>query len=357
MSPRSYFDDSAAARSRLVVEHPLQPFGHAAQPDARRMRFDTAWAQALGTSPAAHPLPPFVAARLIDETEPAPPAGTIDYQALRRFFIDAPRIFLRDRLRNAARRRRGAPARSGAVRAGRRAREGSACSAASTTRLLADASIDEATLCRRLQAEAPASARRRRRDAPSRDRAAGAADRARRARGAIGRRAHAAVRAAARRHRDSPACSTMSTTRTRCASRSASRADAMSCAGISTRSCSPRSAIRARCSRSRDFEPGDVGPRTLAAHPSGAARAALRWLVGVMREGLAAPLRSARSTAWAWLEDFAKSADAGARRRRRRRSVDQPNGDGEGTDAATVLALRGATPFEDETATLRVSLA
>jgi hypothetical protein len=59
------------------------------------------------------------------------------------------------------------------------------------------------------------------------------------------------------------------------------------------------------------------------------------------------PFRPA--AAWAWLEAFAGDAaeadEAAAKQWTNRRG-------GEGTDAATVLALRGAMPFVDASATL-----
>jgi exonuclease V gamma subunit len=98
------------------------------------------------------------------------------------------------------------------------------------------------------------------------------------------------------------------------------------------------------------FEAGDIGPRTLAIHPRDAARETLRWLVGMRQAGLAKPLPFRTGAAWEWLEKFdgvdTASADEAAAKQWTNRS-----GGGEGRDAATLLALRGAMPFVDETAT------
>jgi len=98
-----------------------------------------------------------------------------------------------------------------------------------------------------------------------------------------------------------------------------------------------------------NFEPGDTGPRALAQPSSEAARSALRWLVALMQQGLAKPLPFRPAAAWAWLDayagDAAEADEAASKAWANRRG-------GEGTDAATVLALRGAMPFVDASATL-----
>ena len=80
------------------------------------------------------------------------------------------------------------------------------------------------------------------------------------------------------------------------------------------------------------------------------ARAALRWLVGAMREGLARPLPFRPGAAWAWLEAF--EGDASAADETAAKQWITRKGSGEGSDAATLLALRGAMPFVDDAATL-----
>ncbi|HEY6892697.1 MAG TPA: exodeoxyribonuclease V subunit gamma, partial [Rhodanobacteraceae bacterium] len=145
-----YFDEPAKARERLVVEHALQPFGKARDDDARRVRFDPAWKEALRTTPAAHPLPAFVASPLPRE---AGAAEEIDYATLRRFFVDAPRFFLRERLgirldEDEAH----LPEAEPFVAAD--ALERFSVQQRVYEAVLADARIDEAALCRRLQAEA-----------------------------------------------------------------------------------------------------------------------------------------------------------------------------------------------------------
>jgi exodeoxyribonuclease V gamma subunit len=343
-----YFDDPVASRKRLVIEHPLQPFGHAAGPDARRTRFDTAWAEALRTGPAAHPLPPFVAARLADEAG-APPPSTVDYLALRRFFIDAPRIFLRDRLAMRLDEDEAhLPDAEPFVPAN--ALERFSVQRRVYAALLADASIDEATLCRRLQAEA---------ELPP---GAAGVTRLRQ----ITRQARPIVRAV--HAAQSGEVRTLPFTLPLGDIVLAGLLDDVDDAHalrVKIGKPSGRDVVRwhldalvlAALGDARtvltfgDFEPGDIGPRALAVHAPDAARAALRWLVGVMREGRAAPLSFRPSTAWTWLEDFAKNADAQRADSVAADAWTNRNGGGEGTDACTVLALRGATPFDDETAT------
>jgi exonuclease V gamma subunit len=97
-----------------------------------------------------------------------------------------------------------------------------------------------------------------------------------------------------------------------------------------------------------NFDPDDVGPRALAQHPREAARSALRWLVGVMQQGLAKPLPFRPGAAWEWLDAYARDpaeADEAASK------LWSSRRGGEGTDEATVLALRGAMPFVDASAT------
>jgi len=98
------------------------------------------------------------------------------------------------------------------------------------------------------------------------------------------------------------------------------------------------------------FEPGDIGPRALAIHPREAARDALRWLIGVMQEGLAKPMPFRTGAGWEWLQKLARD-EAGADEAAAKQWITR-TGAGEGSDAATQLALRGAMPFVDETATL-----
>jgi exodeoxyribonuclease V gamma subunit len=346
----SYFDDAVAARQRLIVHHPLQPFGKAADDDARRVRFDPAWNDALMTTPAAHPLPAFVSAPLPADADGAP-SVEIDYLALRRFFIDPPRIFLRDRL---------------AVRLDRDeahlpdaepfapadALERFIVHRRVFDALLADSVLDETALCRRLQAEAQlppgAAGTQRLRDI------------ARQARPIV-----AAVHAAQRGATDTlPFALSLGDVRL---AGTLADIDDESAIRVKVGKPSGRDIVRwhldalvlSALGDARtvltfgEFEAGDVGPRRIPAHESIAARDALRWLVGVMRDGYSEPLPFRPSAAWAWFEDFAERgnlahADDAAEKVWRNRS----NG-GEGTDDATTLALRGAMPFADETATAR----
>ncbi len=99
-----------------------------------------------------------------------------------------------------------------------------------------------------------------------------------------------------------------------------------------------------------NFDGGDVGPRALAAHPREDARDALRGS-SVSCAAVSQTRCLFRPTAaWAWLDkvnDDATAADEAAAKQWITRT-----GGGEGTDAATLLALRGAMPFVDDSATI-----
>jgi exodeoxyribonuclease V gamma subunit len=346
----TYFDDATEARKRLVVHHALQPFGKLPDADARRVRFDPAWAAALRTTPTAHLLPAFVSAPLAPDPD-AKPAIEVDYLALRRFLIDPPRIFLRDRL----------GLRLDEVEAHLRDAEPFVATDALERfivhrrvfdALLADASIDEAALCRRLQAEAElppgAAGTQRLREIMRQAQPIASAVRAAqqgvaamlpialqlgdvRLGGALADvdQAHAirfkvgkaGGRDIVRWHLDSLVLSALGEERT-----------------VLTFA---------------EFDAGDVGPRAIAPHPREAARDALRWLVGLMREGHADPLSFRPSAAWAWFETIIAGGDVAQADEAAAKSWTNRTGGGEGSDAATALALRGAVPFVDEQATTR----
>jgi len=101
------------------------------------------------------------------------------------------------------------------------------------------------------------------------------------------------------------------------------------------------------------FAPGDVGPYPVAAPPPEAARDTLRWLIALMREGFAAPLPFRPGAGWAWYEQWLATHDVERADDAAAKNWTNRAGGGEGSDAATVLALRGATPFADEQATVR----
>ncbi|HKE47959.1 MAG TPA: exodeoxyribonuclease V subunit gamma [Rhodanobacteraceae bacterium] len=342
----TYFDEPAEARKRLVLQHPLQPFGRDADADARRIRFDPAWAPALATTSGAHPLPAFAPSPLPPEADAAP-ATTIDYKALSRFIIDPPAKFLSERL-------------------GVRLDEDEAHLAENEPfvaadalehfnilqrvydALLADADVDEDALCRRLQAEAelpPGAAGMQRLREVAR----------------LARPIALAVRAS-RRGVATPLPFELALGDVRLVGALDDVDDAHAIrAKVGRRSA--RNVVRwhldalvlAALGDARTvltfatFEPGDIGPRSIATPPREDARATLRWLVGVMQAGLAKPLPFRTGAAWEWLEalkrDPAGADDAAAKQWITR------TGAGEGRDAATQLALRGAMPFRDETAT------
>jgi exodeoxyribonuclease V gamma subunit len=346
----AYFDEPAAARAALVVRHPLQPFGKTTQADARRVRFDASWAAALATTPAAHPLPAFAGTPLAADPGEAARVA-IDYLALKRFFIDAPRIFLRDRLamrldEDEAHLPDAEPfAPADALErfmVQRRVYEA----------LLADASIDETALCRRLQAEAQLPP------------GAAGVQRLRE----IARQARPIVRAVhAARQGDAHALPfELSLGEVRLAGM-LDDVDAAHAIRVKIGKPGGRDVVRwhfdalvlSALGDSRgvltfgEFEPGDIGPRPLRAHAPEAARATLRWLVGIMQEGRAAPLPFRPSTAWTWLESFTKTGDVAHADDAAAGTWSNRGGGGEGNDACTALALRGATPFRDASATQR----
>ena len=343
----AYFDDPAEARKRLVLQHPLQPFGRDADADARRIRFDPAWAPALATTPAAHPLPVFAPSPLPPEPD-TPASTTIDYKALSRFVIDPPSKFLSERL-------------------GVRLDEDEAHLAENEpfvaadalerfnilqrvyAALLADANVDEAALCRRLQAEAElppgAAGMQRLREIARQARPIAVA--VREARRGVARPLPFELELGEAKLVGSlDDVDDAHAIRARVGRRSARNVvrwhlDALVLAALGD----PRPVLTFAT-----FEPGDIGPRKLAIPPRDAARDTLRWLVGVMRQGLAKPLPFRTGAGWEWLDKFdgndVASADEAASKLWITRT-----GAGEGSDAATQLALRGAMPFGDETAT------
>jgi exodeoxyribonuclease V gamma subunit len=346
----TYFDDPGQARERLVVQHTLQPFGRQPDADARRIRFDPIWTPALRTTPAAHPLPPFVVAPLPPEVD-ATPATEVDYLALRRFLIDAPRIFLRERLgvrldedeAHLSENEPFVPADAlERFNVQRRVYES----------LLADADIDEAALCRRLQAQAElppgaAGAQRLR-------------DIARRARPIVSA-VHDAQRGVLRAMPFELPLGELRLTgaldevddahaiRVKVGKPSGRdivrwHLDALVLAALGD----PRAVLTFA-----EFDAGDIGPRALPIHPSESAKAALRWFVAISREGIAAPLPFRPSAAWVWFETVAARGDIAYADETAEKTWANRSGGGEGTDESTRLALRGAMPFENDSATVR----
>ena len=343
-----YFDDPAKARERLAVEHALQPFGKARDDDARRVRFDPAWKEALRTTPAAHPLPAFVASPLPRDSAGA---AEVDYATLRRFFVDAPRLFLRERLGirlddDEAH----LPEAEPFVAAD--ALERFSVQQRVYETLLADASIDEAALCRRLQAEALLP--------PGAAGAVRLREIARQAQPIV-----AAVRAA-RRGTPAPVPIALTLGDVRLGGTLVDVDDAHA---LRTKIGEPKgrdiirwhldALVLAALGDPRGvltfatFGPGDVGPYPVAAPAGEAARETLRWLIALMRDGFASPLPFRPGAGWAWYEQWLATHDAERADDAAAKNWTNRAGGGEGSDAATVLALRGASPFADEQATVR----
>jgi exodeoxyribonuclease V gamma subunit len=345
----AYFDEPEKARKRFVVQHPLQPFGTAKDDDARRVRFDPAWTPALRTSLAAHPLPAFVAAPLPRETDAA--RNTVDYATLRRFFVDPPKLFLRERL---------------GIRLGEEEAHlpeaepfdaGDALDRYSVqTRvyeaLLASPSIDEPLLCRRLQAEAllppGAAGTQRLRDIVRRAQPIVAAVRGTR-RGELVARPIDLDLGSARLTGALPDVDDAHALRIKIGEPKGRdivrwHLDALVLAALGD----PRGVLAFA-----EFDIGDVGPHPIAPRSEADARAALCHLVDLMREGLDQPLAYRPAAALTWYETWRTTGSIEAADDAAAKDWTSREGRGEGADAATVLALRGAMPFVDEHAMIR----
>jgi len=342
----AYYDDPAEARRRLVLHHPLQPFGRAPDTDARRVRFDTSWSDALATVPAANAVPPFVPSPLRAEPDAAP-VEKVDYHALRKFLIDPPATFLRERLRVRLDREEAHLAETEPFISAD-ALEHFILLNRVLDALIADAGIDETALCRRLQAEGelpPGGAGTQRlREISRLARPIAHAVHAVR-KGDLAKMPFELALGDIRLAGTIDDIDDAHAIRTRVGKASARNhvrwhLDALVLAALGD----PRPVLTFA-----NFEPGDTGPRPLAQPSSEAARGALRWLVALMQQGLAKPLPFRPAAAWAWLDayagDAAEADEAASKAWANRRG-------GEGTDAATVLALRGAMPFVDASATL-----
>jgi hypothetical protein len=72
-----------------------------------------------------------------------------------------------------------------------------------------------------------------------------------------------------------------------------------------------------------------------------------------MREGLAQPLAYRPAAALTWYETWRRTQSVEAADEAAAKDWTSREGWGEGGDAATVLALRGAMPFSDEQAMIR----
>ncbi|MBB5015537.1 exodeoxyribonuclease V subunit gamma [Rehaibacterium terrae] len=344
-----YFDDPEAARQRLVLHHPLQPFGAAPDADPRRAGFDPAWQ--LPRTPGAASMPAFAPAPLPAQAGSA----DIDYTALRRFLLDPPRAFLRGRLglsipERAARLPEDEPFAPA---------DGFDASVLRQRVLIAladDDDLDRDALCRRLQAEAwlPPAAAGRLRLRELIDLAA-------------------PVAAAWRRHRRGearamPFALDLGETRLHGALDDGQadaflRAKAGKPSGRDWLRWHLDALVLSALDEPRpllafaDFGRDGHGPLALPRHAPEAAHAALRWLTGLMTRGLCQPLpfRPAAGHEWARAWDEAAHDEEREVRALERAKAKWRNQDdqGEGADPWTALALRGAEPFVDAAATAR----
>lgn len=348
-----HFAETERARAGLVVRHPLQPFGRLTRDDARRVTFDATWQPALEESLQLRTQRPFADAPL-----PLPAqAARVEYRALRAFLSNPQRRFLRERLQVRLP-ELDAQLADTEPYADEDAIERSALRRRVLAALLSDEAADESALCRRLQAEAwlPPSA-------------AGEQQ----------------LRALLREL--DPLARTIAYTRSGApqAQPFALDLDGVILAGALD-DVDDASALRVKPGKpsGRDwvrwhldalvldalgdtrplaafasFSPHDWGPRRLQKHSAGAASAALRWLVELMRIGESVPLPMGPRSAWAWLEGL----DGNNPAQHSERALDAAedvwtgrDGNGEGSDAWTALALRGADPFADAAARARFGM-
>lgn len=357
-----YFDDPGAARTRLVLPHPLQPFGalpavrdgegrRLAEADACRAGFDPAWRAARDVAPGALPPPPFAGAPL--PPLPAQP-GDIDYAALRRFLLDPPRAFLRGRLglsvpEHEARLPEDEPfAPTDGI-------EASALRQRVLVALADSDDLDQDALCRRLQAEAwlPPAEAGRLRLRELLDLAAPVASRLRAHRHGAARalpfvldlgevRLHGALE-------DGHADALLRAKAGKPSGRDWLRwhLDALVLSALDE----PRPLLAFA-----DFGKDGHGPLALPRHAPEAARTALHWLIGLMAHGAREPLPFRPVAGFAWATAWDEAADdqretrAFERAKAKWRNQDD---EGEGADPWTALALRGAEPFVDAAVTAR----
>jgi len=346
----NYFDDAPAARKRLVVPHPLQPFGSAADADARRVRFDASWQPALGTPRGSSRLPAFAATPLPPQQDESDD-DAIEYAALRRFLLDPPRAFLRDRL-------------------GLRIAADDAHLADAEPFIAADG-LEHYILQRRVldalreHPEIETDALRRRLLAEALLPPGAAGEQRLREQLRLARPIAAAVRAA-RRGTSAPLRFELALGPSRLIG-AIDDVDDVHAIRFKATAPSGRDEVRwhldalvlSALGDAReliafaDLGKAGIGPRRMKRHAADDAHAALQWLIQLMRQGLAEPLPFRPGSAWKWVEAAAKHGDASRADDAAAQVWITREGEGEGADVWTALALRGAAPFEDERATAR----
>jgi exodeoxyribonuclease V gamma subunit len=338
------FDDAAAAREHLVMQHALQPFGRAAHADARAISFDPAWQAALKAPSGAHAAPAFFSSALM----PGERRTQIDYTELRAFLLDPQRAFLRHRLglrlSDLATRLPDEEPFGASDALGNHAMRRRVLAA-----LLADDALDEAQLCRRLQAEAllpPAAAGTQW------------------LRALVGELTPLARTIASARRGDAKALAFSIALGDVTLAGSLDDVDAAVAIRLKPGKPTGRDWFRwhldalvlaalddpRSVAAYAEFGTHDLGPRVLPRHAPPAARAALRWLIDLMQHGLDTPLPLRPGSAWAWVEAREQSGDADTARAAAEKIWFGHDGYGEGSDAWTALALRGADPFVDAAA-------
>ncbi|MGH8172537.1 MAG: exodeoxyribonuclease V subunit gamma, partial [Rhodanobacteraceae bacterium] len=343
-----YFDDPIAARRKLVLHHPLQPFGRASDDDARRARFDRAWQPALDTRPSAQALPAFAPTPLATH---AVASDVIDIAQLRRFLLDPPRAFLRDRLAMRLDEDEAhLPDAEPFVSAD--ALENWILRRRVLDALLADATLDEAALCLRLQAEAllapGAAGEQRLREIARQARALAHEVRSAR-RGEMRALPFELVWDDVRLTGALPDVDDEHALRIKAGTPSGRDQVRWHLDALVLSAIDDARELLAFALLDEDA----IATHALRRHEPQAARAALRWLVGLVQRGRDEPLVFRPSAAWIWREKFAERGDPELAGEAAEKSWSNRGGSGEGADAWTALALRGAAPFTDAGATRR----
>lgn len=345
-----YFDDPAQARQLLVLQHPLTAFADAPDDDPRRLTFDPAWRRAQHAGGGRASLP-----TLLDTPLPTHPLPTqITLATLRAFLANPPRFFLRQRLgvqvpsdddrlpeHEPYVAASGLEAAALSQRVLRALIEHGDAVPALLSRLQAEALLPagvagEARLATLLQACRPLATAWRGWQIGEPGSVAFTLD----LDGCVlsGELEQAYVDGFARSKPGTPG------------GRDWVRwhLDALVAAAIGE--------VRPVCVFAA-FEEGGVGPHALTVHERGAARDALRWLLALMAQGQREPLPFRPYTGWIWLQAVAQGGDdqdaIGQAFAKASEAWRNRHGEGDGSDPWTALALRGAEPFIEPSASAR----
>ncbi len=276
---------------------------------------------------------------------------TIDYATLRRFFVDPPKLFLRERLAMRLDEDEAHLPESEPFDAGG-ALDRYAVQTRVYSAMIAAPSIDEPALCRRLQAEAllppGAAGAQRLRDIVVRAQPIVAAVRTAK-RGELAARAIDLDLGGARIVGALPDVDDAHALRIKIGEPKGRDIIRWNLDALVLAALDDARGVLAFA----EFGVGDVGPHPVTPLSRDAARGALRRLIDLMREGLDQPLAYRPAAAFAWYEAWRKTQNIEAADEAAEKDWMNRDGYGEGADAATALALRGAMPFADEQAMVR----